>query len=148
MKTNKQLLDEFRKKEIARLYEMAFSRKEGRRKVENLSSQIAYHLLKVFLMPNHESINHWQKELESWRRVIIDAKSSKMDKDNFGKDFLIKVIWTHYFAHKNDLINRFKSLKADGYEFDTEIDKEVFRSYVMRWIESVFGENPYNRFAY
>jgi hypothetical protein len=48
------------------VFEMAFQRKVVIEKVRSLQGQIADHLCKIALYPEHRARKHWEKEIQSW----------------------------------------------------------------------------------
>lgn len=125
------------------LKEQAFKRKEAMERLENLADTITMHLFKYFLMPNHESANHWRKELEGWRGEVVRLSGGKSGKANFSRANLYKVLWGNPFSDDNDLARRLNQLRKAKYATPSGIDvesdefREAFMEFVISYLESI-----------
>lgn len=61
-----------------RLFVTEFAEKklEIERKLSSHSEVIIEHLMKILVLPNHESVNHWKKEVFSHLHIIDNLKGS------------------------------------------------------------------------
>ena len=62
-------------------------------KLTGLRSIILEHILKIVVMPHHEAVNHWQKEINSYQTRLCRYHKGKGSKPNYSRELLWEYIW-------------------------------------------------------
>lgn len=57
--------------------EFADNKRDLQRDLRGKTEQIIEHIFKMFLMPNHESYNHWKQEIASFLSEVTKLKNTK-----------------------------------------------------------------------
>lgn len=67
------------------LFEMAFSRKQAKDKVIDLSPQIFEHIIKVLVLDSPDDVPHWLGEIDGWigsiQKILLKSNNRRIDKD-------------------------------------------------------------------
>lgn len=95
----RQLFDNYR------LYEMSQPRSKVRNNVQNLSSQIIEHLIKIVLYGGEErlTLHHWCHEVNNWFDQCRRNKIKQIRKDRFPNADELLTWLTDYYKNGSDI---------------------------------------------
>ena len=62
-------------------------------KLLELRSVILEHLIKISVMPDHDAVRHWQKELHSYQTRLARYHKGKGAKPNFTAELMWEYVW-------------------------------------------------------
>ena len=77
----------------SRLFEMAYERDRGLKKLSNLQNQIDMHLLKILMYHENEAVSHWIGKANSWLHQVQNIILKKGKRFSTGTYKLY--LWEH-----------------------------------------------------
>lgn len=95
------------------LFEMAYQRKQIVDKTRDKATQIASHISKIALYPEHSARKHWENEVHSWIKSIDDMKFDRSKK--LATEDYHKYLYKEPFENTNfvDHISK-QAVRSDG----------------------------------
>lgn len=66
---------------------------EIKRKIHDSSDHIMEHLIKIWIFPNHDTVDHWKREVVGFLNKVPKTKNSKKYP---SKEFILKNSWNVY----------------------------------------------------
>ncbi len=118
------------------VYGQAYRRRDARLRLIDLSSPVAFHMLKILLLPDRQEQNHWRNEVANWLH-LADQQSSVKGGKRLRVDDLMDSIFavTEISALEKKIIN----LIRDGYDLRApqNIDMQSIQHRLVRMYKSL-----------
>jgi hypothetical protein len=123
--------------------EAAARRSVAHTNIRELQYVVSEHLLKYFFLPNNQSLNHWRRELETWRRrIMILNKGKNPSGVNLSRSKIKQIFWDEPFSDDGDVQHVASMIRQDGYDLPTdeelEEQRDAFKNFVISYVDSIF----------
>ena len=121
---------------IIKFNEYAYKRRQIEDRLYESTDKIIEHLIKLYLMPTHESANHWKREIYSFLNKVDKLKGS-------NKRPTQSQIYTWTFGNKEDTIDNYfvrGMLDTINYDYNEniKINLNKFRTDIIDICKSYF----------
>ena len=127
-----------------KIYSMSRSKKDEGNQIEEGTAQIIEHLIKLYLYPDNQSVNHWRREIPRFlNRVHTLKKTGKYPKPQFIMDYTWGIHSKYFDRYLDSII---KEYGESTYETNISVMRENIIHY-FEWLACILSYKGYATYS-